>query len=80
MPEIENNISVQIEYQSENSQKKSESDKTKIIVNNLNFYYGEQIALKNISMNILSNQVTALIGPSGCGKSILRLKPNERFN
>ncbi len=74
MPEIENNISVQIEYQSENSQKKSESDKTKIIVNNLNFYYGEQIALKNISMNILSNQVTALIGPSGCGKStFLRL-------
>ncbi|HPI19868.1 MAG TPA: phosphate ABC transporter ATP-binding protein PstB [Candidatus Kapabacteria bacterium] len=74
MPEIENNISVQIEYQSENPQKKSESDKTKIIVNNLNFYYGEQIALKNISMNILSNQVTALIGPSGCGKStFLRL-------
>jgi len=74
MPEIENNISVQIEYQSENPQKKSENDKTKIIVNNLNFYYGEQIALKNISMNILSNQVTALIGPSGCGKStFLRL-------
>jgi phosphate transport system ATP-binding protein len=74
MPEIENNISVQIEYQSENPQKKSESDKTKIVVNNLNFYYGEQIALKNISMNILSNQVTALIGPSGCGKStFLRL-------
>jgi len=74
MSEIENNISVQIEYQSDNLQKKSESDKTKIIVNNLNFYYGEQIALKNISMNILSNQVTALIGPSGCGKStFLRL-------
>src|SRR5574344_915289 len=45
-----------------------------IDVNNLNFYYGDFHALKNISMDIMSNEVTAFIGPSGCGKStFLRL-------
>lgn len=36
---------------------------------NLNFYYGDYHALKNITMEIECNTVTALIGPSGCGKS-----------
>lgn len=36
---------------------------------NLNFYYGEAKALKNINMPIYDKKVTALIGPSGCGKS-----------
>ena len=35
----------------------------------LNFYYGEYHALKNINMEMEQNTVTALIGPSGCGKS-----------
>lgn len=38
-------------------------------IENLNLYYGEFHALKNIDMVIYKNQVTALIGPSGCGKS-----------
>ena len=38
-------------------------------VEDLNFYYGEKAALKNINMPIADKQVTALIGPSGCGKS-----------
>ncbi len=41
----------------------------KIEVNDLSLYYGEKQALKEISMVIPSNKVTALIGPSGCGKS-----------
>ena len=41
----------------------------KIQVNDLSLYYGEKQALKNISMEIPANKVTALIGPSGCGKS-----------
>jgi phosphate transport system ATP-binding protein len=41
----------------------------KIRVENLNFYYGEKIALSNISMSIRERHITALIGPSGCGKS-----------
>ena len=40
-----------------------------IKVSNLNFYYGENNALTNISIDILPHRVTALIGPSGCGKS-----------
>jgi phosphate transport system ATP-binding protein len=45
-----------------------------IDVKNLNFYYGDFHALKDISMSIGKNSVTAFIGPSGCGKStFLRL-------
>ena len=40
-----------------------------IQVKALNFYYGNAPALRNISMDILPQKVTALIGPSGCGKS-----------
>ena len=46
-------------------------EKTKIAVKNLNFYYGKFHALKDISLNIPENKVTAFIGPSGCGKSTL---------
>ena len=46
----------------------------KIDTQNVNFYYGDFHALKNISMKIESNTSTAFIGPSGCGKStFLRL-------
>lgn len=41
----------------------------KIVTDNLNLYYGENHALKNISVHIHEKAVTALIGPSGCGKS-----------
>ena len=45
-----------------------------IKTDNINFYYGDFHALKNISMSMEANTVTALIGPSGCGKStFLRL-------
>ncbi len=38
-------------------------------IKNLDFYYGAALALHEINMEILPNQITALIGPSGCGKS-----------
>jgi len=38
-------------------------------IQNLDFYYGESRALSNINLDIMPNEVTALIGPSGCGKS-----------
>jgi phosphate transport system ATP-binding protein len=41
----------------------------KIQAINLDFYYGSFQALKNVSLSVPPNQVTALIGPSGCGKS-----------
>ncbi len=40
-------------------------------LSNLSFYYGENQAVKNISMEIRKNSITALIGPSGCGKTTL---------
>ncbi len=46
-----------------------DSAKAKIQVNNLNFWYGTKQVLRNISMSIKANEVTAFIGPSGCGKS-----------
>ncbi len=42
---------------------------SKIISNNLNLWYGEKQALKDISLEIPEKRITALIGPSGCGKS-----------
>ena len=46
---------------------------------NLNLYYGEKQALKNINISINKNEVTALIGPSGCGKSTF-LRTINRMN
>ncbi|WP_028841594.1 phosphate ABC transporter ATP-binding protein PstB [Thermodesulfobacterium hveragerdense] len=46
-----------------------EDKKVEIEVKSLNFYYGKDLALKNISMKVYHNKVTALIGPSGCGKT-----------
>lgn len=51
----------------------------KISVKNLNLYYGETQALKNVSMDIKKNAITAFIGPSGCGKSTF-LKTLNRMN
>ena len=50
-----------------------------ISVKNLNFYYGRQQVLKDVSMNIPGRRVTALIGPSGCGISTL-LRTFNRMN
>lgn len=54
-------------------------NKSKIKVENLDLFYGEFKALKNIDINIKKNKVTALIGPSGCGKSTF-LKSLNRMN
>lgn len=43
--------------------------KPKIETKNLNFYYGQTQALKNVNIICPLNKVTAIIGPSGCGKS-----------
>ena len=51
----------------------------KFCIQNMNLYYGDFHALKNINMNIEKNQITAFIGPSGCGKSTF-LKTLNRMN
>jgi phosphate transport system ATP-binding protein len=51
----------------------------KLSVNQLNFYYGQFHALKNINLSIPKNKVTAFIGPSGCGKSTLLRIFNQMY-
>ncbi|GAA0483654.1 phosphate ABC transporter ATP-binding protein PstB [Tatumella punctata] len=51
----------------------------KIQVRDLNFFYNQFHALKNINLDIARNQVTAFIGPSGCGKSTLLRTFNRMF-
>ncbi|MHB1419340.1 MAG: phosphate ABC transporter ATP-binding protein PstB [Bacillota bacterium] len=53
--------------------------KSKISTKQLNLYYGEVHALKNVNLEIEERQVTALIGPSGCGKSTF-LRTLNRMN
>src|SRR5574343_956484 len=51
----------------------------KLQVKNLNFYYGNFHALKNINLDIPAGKVTAFIGPSGCGKSTLLRTFNRMY-
>jgi len=51
----------------------------KIIIENLDLYYGDFKALKDVNLKIPQNEITAFIGPSGCGKSSL-LKSINRMN
>lgn len=53
--------------------------KPRILVKDLNFYYGKSIALKNINLEIAEKKVTAFIGPSGCGKSTLLRTFNRMY-
>lgn len=51
----------------------------KMQTKNLNLFYGENHALKDVSLDIAENKITAFIGPSGCGKSTY-LKTLNRMN
>jgi phosphate transport system ATP-binding protein len=51
----------------------------KFTMDDLNLYYGNFQALKNVNLTVKKNQITAFIGPSGCGKSTL-LKTLNRMN
>jgi phosphate transport system ATP-binding protein len=53
---------------------------TKLRVRDLNFYYGNFLALKSISLDIPEKRVTAFIGPSGCGKSTLLRTFNRMYS
>ena len=55
------------------------TEKPKLSVRDLNFYYGKFHALKHIHLDIPERKVTAFIGPSGCGKSTLLRVFNRMF-
>jgi len=52
----------------------------KVMIRNLDFYYGDHRALKDISLSLYCNKVTAFIGPSGCGKSTLLRVLNRMYD
>ena len=52
----------------------------KVSVRALDFFYGKTHALKNISLSLRTNKVTAFIGPSGCGKSTLLRVLNRMYD
>ncbi len=52
----------------------------RISIKNLNFYYGGNRALKDISLPLYAGKVTAFIGPSGCGKSTLLRVLNRMYD
>jgi phosphate transport system ATP-binding protein len=55
------------------------TERVKLSVRDLNFYYGSFHALKHIDLDIAERKVTAFIGPSGCGKSTLLRTFNRMF-
>jgi phosphate transport system ATP-binding protein len=52
----------------------------KIMIENLDFYYGSNRALKNVTLNLPERRVTGMIGPSGCGKSTLLRVLNRMYD
>jgi phosphate transport system ATP-binding protein len=52
----------------------------KMSIRNLQFFYGETLALKDITLSFYANKVTSLIGPSGCGKSTLLRVLNRMYD
>ena len=52
----------------------------KVTIRNLNFFYGDSRALKDISLSLYANKATAFIGPSGCGKSTLLRILNRMYD
>ena len=61
------------------NRKENTESETLIDVKNMNLWYGDNQAIKNVSLEIPKNRITALIGPSGCGKSTF-LKSLNRMN
>jgi phosphate transport system ATP-binding protein len=51
----------------------------KIDIRNLDFFYGEQRALKGVNLSLLDRSISAFIGPSGCGKSTLLRVLNRMY-
>ena len=70
---------VKIKVQNKKADKIDVDKDIKISIRDLNIWYGNTRAIKNVSIDIETNKVTAIIGPSGCGKSTL-IRAINRMN
>jgi phosphate transport system ATP-binding protein len=66
---MEEKTEFEAQIPSDSAEKKVSQPITKVLVEKLDFYYGQTQALRDVSIAIKENQITAFIGPSGCGKS-----------
>jgi len=64
----------------ENGESASVSEKPCIIIRNLDFFYNDRQALRNVTMTLPERKVTGIIGPSGCGKSTLLRVLNRMYD
>lgn len=72
-------LAIQIPLRTKTEEKKSMEVLSKVVAENVDFYYGKNRALSKVTMRVKEKQITALIGPSGCGKSTF-LRSLNRMN
>ena len=78
-PSTANTPQIRIAVQPGAASEETKSHETRIAVKDLNIYYGPKRAVRDVTMNVPANAVTAFIGPSGCGKSTI-LRCFDRMN
>ncbi len=69
-----------VSVSSDNFQPVATDSPVKVVIRNLDFFYGDSRALKSINLGLAKNRVTAFIGPSGCGKSTLLRVLNRMYD
>ena len=69
-----------VSVSSDNFQPVATDSPVKVVIRNLDFFYGDSRALKSINLGLAKNRVTAFIGPSGCGKSTLLRVINRMYD
>src|SRR5512132_907638 len=72
-------LTIQVTPGTKTEGKKAMEVPSKVVVENMDFYYGQTRALQGINIQIKEKHITALIGPSGCGKSTF-LRSLNRMN
>ena len=69
MPTPERSVTERVESPAQPPISSEPAPKLTFEAKNVSIWYGEKRAIEDVSLNIISNAVTAIIGPSGCGKS-----------
>ena len=80
MPESAPTITISTPSARKSTQARQEAMPEKVSIRNLNFFYDQHRALKDISLSLYANKATAFIGPSGCGKSTLLRVLNRMYD